>query len=157
MKKQEKELKEKFYNSPFAEKARLKRELTDFQEEIFKKKDAGTLLKIDIEKEESLQIRDNPSGNPTDPKHLANLIKTNLKETLASDKKPKQVFGDYWEIAQGDEILAFTKNKEIKKLIENLPRHRGSKEEIVNDIKPSDLDQADYDEILKLVRQLREF
>ncbi|CAG8691171.1 12588_t:CDS:2 [Ambispora leptoticha] len=108
MKKREESLKEQFYNSSFAEKARLKRELTDLQEEMFEKKDAGIFLKIDIKKEESLQSRANPS---------------------ASDKKPKQVFGDYWEIAQ---------------------------EEIINDIKSSDLGQADYDEILKLVRQAKQ-
>jgi len=47
-------------------------------------------------------------------------------------------------------------NKEIAKAIENLPRHRHSKRDYANDIKPSDLDQEDYNEILSLVRQIRE-
>ena len=104
MKKQEEKLKKQFYNSPFAEKARLKRELTNLQEEIFEKDKAGKRLKFSIEREESLQTRVNPTGNPTDPKHLADLIKADLKEMLASDKKPKQAFGDYWEIAHGEKI-----------------------------------------------------
>jgi hypothetical protein len=47
-------------------------------------------------------------------------------------------------------------NKEIAKAIENLPRHRNSKKDYANDIKPSDLDQADYNEILSMVRQIGE-
>jgi len=47
-------------------------------------------------------------------------------------------------------------NKEIEKAIENLPRHRNSKKDYANDIKPSDLDRADYNEILSMVRQIRE-
>jgi len=47
-------------------------------------------------------------------------------------------------------------NKEIEKAIENLSRHRHSKKDYVNDIKPSDLDQEDYNEILSLVRQISE-
>jgi hypothetical protein len=45
-------------------------------------------------------------------------------------------------------------SKEIEKAIENLPRHRHSKKDLANDINPSDLGQADYNEILSMVRQI---
>jgi len=47
-------------------------------------------------------------------------------------------------------------NKKIEKAIENLPRHRQSKKDYANDIQLSDLDQGDYHEILRLVRQVSE-
>jgi hypothetical protein len=50
--------------------------------------------------------------------------------------------------------MHWKKNKEIEKAIENLSRHRNSKKDYANDIKPSDLDQEDYNEILSLVRQI---
>src|SRR4051812_30736024 len=79
MKKQEKEAKEKFYSSPFEQRAQIKRELKILQDAIFEKKDCGTNIKLDIEREESLQKRANPVGNPTDPQQLANLIKADLQ------------------------------------------------------------------------------
>ncbi|CAG8643351.1 3237_t:CDS:2 [Paraglomus brasilianum] len=93
-------------NSPFEKRAQIKRELKTLQDAIFKKKDCGTSLKIEIEREESLQNRTNPVGNPTDPKKLASLLKSDLQDILTNDSR--------------------------------------------------DLDQEDYNEILSLVRQIRE-
>jgi hypothetical protein len=87
MKEQEKKLKEKFYNSPFEQRAKIKRELKTLQDAIFEKKDGGTSLKIDIEREESLQNRANPVGNPTDPKILADLLKKDLQDVLTNDSR----------------------------------------------------------------------
>jgi len=87
MKEQEKKLKEKFYGSPFEKRAQIKRELKTLQDAIFKKKDCGTSLKIEIEREESLQNRTNPVGNPTDPKKLANLLKSDLQDILTNDSR----------------------------------------------------------------------
>jgi len=87
MKNQEKELKEKFYSSPFEERARIKRELKTLQDNIFEKRDCGSSIRIDIEREESLQQRANPVGNPTYPKHLAKLIKADLQDILTNDNR----------------------------------------------------------------------
>jgi hypothetical protein len=87
MKKQEKQLKEKFYSSPFEKRAAIKRELKILQEAIFEKKDQGTSIKIEIEREESLRNRANPVGNPTDPKKLASLLKSDLQDILTNDNR----------------------------------------------------------------------
>jgi len=87
MKEQEKKLKEKFYSSPFEKRAQIKRELKTLQENIFEKKDCGISIKIEIEREESLQKRTNPVGNLTDPKVLANLLKKDLQDILTNDDR----------------------------------------------------------------------
>ena len=51
MKKREKELKEKFYSSPFEKRAQIKRELKTLQDNIFEKRNCGTSMEINIENE----------------------------------------------------------------------------------------------------------
>ena len=160
MKEQEKKLKEKFYSSPFEKRAQIKRELKTLQEAIFEKRNCGSSIRIEIEREESLQNRANPVGNPTDPKKLANLLKSDLQDILTNDSRWREegYNFDYMEIAKGEEIWVMHSkyNKEIEKAIENLSRHRHSEKDYANDIKPSDLDQEDYNEILSMVRQISE-
>ncbi|CAI2192873.1 18617_t:CDS:2 [Funneliformis geosporum] len=93
MKEQEKKLKERFYSSPFEKRTQIKRELKTLQDAIFKKKDGGTNIRIEIEREEEEGYN-----------------------------------FDYMEIAK----------------------------DYANDIKPNDLDQEDYNEILNMVRQINE-
>jgi len=87
MKEQEKKLKEKFYSSPFEKRAQIKRELKTLQEAIFEKRNCGSSIRIEIEREESLQNRANPVGNTTDPKKLANLLKSDLQDILTNDSR----------------------------------------------------------------------
>ncbi|CAI2194514.1 10934_t:CDS:1, partial [Funneliformis geosporum] len=62
-------------------------ELKTLQDAIFEKKDGGTFIRIEIEREESLQNRANPVGNPTDPKKLASLLKSDLQDILTNDSR----------------------------------------------------------------------
>jgi len=78
-------------------KEKIKRELTSLQKTIFEKKDNGTNFKIEIRKEELLQRLANPTSNPTDPKQLASLIKTELREVLEGrePRSPMTLSGEY--------------------------------------------------------------
>src|SRR4051794_4543024 len=105
MKKQEENLKKRFYDSPknSSERAKIKNQLTRLQREIFDKGHLGKCKKSEIEKDELFKAAQNPIGKPTDPKHLANLIKEDLRETLNGNRKIRKGdrMGDYLEVGQG--------------------------------------------------------
>ncbi|CAG8774576.1 8736_t:CDS:2 [Gigaspora margarita] len=136
MKKREKELKEKFYSSPFAERAKIKRELTALQEEI---------MSIDIKHEEMIQRLENPTDPATDPHHLVELIKKELREVLDGSRK----------FEAGDE--------EINELIANLARNRQKpldRDKITTRmvrVRQEDFSSADFDEMISLIRQVKNF
>jgi len=162
---QEKELKEKFKKSPFEQKKEIKRQLTSLQKEIFDKGHCGSCQKSEIEKEEWFQKFKNPTGPATDPGILASQIKEELKAILNGSRKMKtgDTRGDILEMKQGQEFCYFGQNKEIKEMIANLLRKR--KEPLDPDkittrrvrVKRKDLSATDFDEIISLIRQTKNF
>ena len=92
MKEQEKELKQQFYASPenSSERVQIKNQLTRLQKEIFDKGHCGRCQSGEIEKDELFQRAKNPTGQPTDPQHLAKLIKADLKATLNGSRKVRE-------------------------------------------------------------------
>jgi len=165
MKEQEKKLKEKFYSSPFEARAKIKRELTSLQEEIFEKRNCGTNVKFSVRDEEWLQRLKNPTGPATDPHHLASLIKKELRETLDGSRKFEagDRTGDIWPASQDEEICYFGRNKEVNELIANLARNRqkpvdldGMTTRLVG-VKKSDFSAADFNEMISLVHQVQNF
>jgi len=165
MKKQEENLKKEFKEaSPnSSERARIKNWLTSLQREIFDKGDRGYFLKKDTSDEELLQRLKNPVGNPTDPSHLAHLIKEELRAVLSGTRKFKagDRVGDIIDMRGG--FCYFGQNKEIKEAIINLARKR--KESLDLDkittrrvrVKQEDLAAADFNEIIGLVKQVQVF
>jgi hypothetical protein len=89
MKEQEKELKKQFYDSPknSPERAKVKNKLTPLQREIFDKGHCGTSMSINVKNEERIQKLKNSTEPITDPAHLANLIKEELRATLDGRQK----------------------------------------------------------------------
>jgi hypothetical protein len=165
MKEQEKKLKEKFYSSPFEKRAQMKGELKTLQDAIFEKGNCGKSTRIDTRNEEMIQKLKNPVGPATDPQHLANLIKEELRATLDGRQKFKagNVTGDIWEANQSREICYFGRNKEINELIANLARNRQTPlnpDKITSRmvrVKQKDFSSADFSEMISLVRQVKEF
>jgi len=165
MKEQEKKLKEKFYSSPFEQRAKIKRELKLLQDTMFEKRDCGTFMKIDIKNEEMLQRLKNPTGSPTDPHHLANLIKEELRAILNGSQKMKtgDEVGDIWEANHSQEICYFGKNKEVNELIANLARNRQKPldpDKITTRmvrVKQEDFSATDFNEMISLIHQVKNF
>jgi len=162
---QEKELKEKFKKSPFEQKKEIKRQLTSLQREIFDKGHCGRCQKGEIKKEEWVQKLKNPTGPATDPGILASQIKEELKAILNGSRKMEtgDTVGDIWEANHGQEFCYFGSNKEVKEAIANLLRKR--KEPLDPDkittrmvrVKRKDLSATDFDEIISLIRQTKNF
>src|ERR1700748_1417426 len=167
MKNQEKELKAKFYRSPFAERASIKRELTALQEAIFEKKEAGKSVKFCVGDDEMLQKLKTKysTSSATNPQDLANLIKEELKAALNGSQKFEtgDIFGDIWEANHGQEFCYFGQNMEVRDLIANLARNRQSTPTLdrmttrMVRVKRGDFSPADFDEIISLIRQVRNF
>ncbi|KLL03031.1 MAG: hypothetical protein MRERV_56c001 [Mycoplasmataceae bacterium RV_VA103A] len=166
MKEQEKKLKEKFYSSPFAERAKIKRELTVLQEKMFDKKwSCGKSMSIDIKNEEMIQRLENSTGPATDPHHLAELIKKELREGLDGSRKFEagDRVGDIWEANQSREICYFGRKKEINELIANLARNRQKpldRDKITTRmvrVKQEDFSSTDFEEMISLIRQMKNF
>ena len=71
--------------------------------------------------------------------------------------------GDIWESNQGKEFCYFGQNKEIKEAIANLPRKRQEPLDLnkittrMVRVKRKDLNSADFDEIISLIRQVKNF
>lgn len=162
---QEKDLKEKFYNAPFEQRAAIKRELTTLQKTMFDKKwSCWKSMSIDIKHEEMME-RLKTANNPSDPKYLASLIKDELQATLNGSKAVEtgDTCGDIWESNHGQEFCYFGANKVVNELIANLPRKR--QKPLDSDrittrmvrVKREDLSTADFDEIISLIRQVTNY
>ncbi|MCE8159162.1 MAG: hypothetical protein I3270_02765 [Candidatus Moeniiplasma glomeromycotorum] len=166
-KKQEQDLKKEFYSSPenSSERARIKNQLTRFQREKFDKGECGKSMSIDIENEELFERLKNPTGPATDPQHLAKQIKEELKAVLNGSRKMRtgDRVGDIWEANHSKEFCYFGKSKEIKEMIANLPRKRQEPLDLdkittrMVRVKRKDLNSADFEEIISLIRQVKDF
>jgi len=166
MKEQERQLKEKFYSSPFEKRAKIKRELKTLQDTMFEK-DWGCWrsMRIDIKNEEMIQKLENPTGPATDSHHLANLIKEELRKVLDGRQKFEagDRAGDIWPASQDKEICYFGRNKEINELIANLARNRQKpldRDKITTRmvrVKQEDFSQDDFSEMISLVHQVQDF
>jgi len=167
LKEQEEDLKKKFYASPknSSERAEIKNRLTQLQKEKFDKGHCGTSMRIDTKNEEFYQRLKNPTDPATDSGILASQIKEELRAILNGSRKMKtgDRVGDIWEANQNREFCYFGKSEEIKEAIANLPRKR--KEPLNLDkittrmvrVKRKDLTAADFEEIISLIRQVKNF
>ncbi|MCE8163535.1 MAG: hypothetical protein I3273_05340 [Candidatus Moeniiplasma glomeromycotorum] len=167
IKKQEQDLKKEFYSSPenSSERARIKNQLTRFQREKFDKGECGKSMSIDIENEELFERLKNPTGPATDPQHLAKQIKEELKAVLNGSRKMRTGarVGDILEVNHSKEFCYFGPKKEIREMIANLARKRQEPLEMdkittrIVRVKRKDLSATDFDEIISLIRQVKNF
>ncbi|CAG8796630.1 32583_t:CDS:1 [Racocetra persica] len=122
-------------------------------------------MSIDIKNEEMIQRLENSTGPATDPHHLAELIKKELREVLDGSRKfrDEDRVGDIWEANQSREICYFGQKKEVNELIANLARNR--QEPLDRDkittrmvrVKQEDFSSTDFEEMISLVRQMQNF
>ncbi|CAG8603453.1 257_t:CDS:2 [Ambispora gerdemannii] len=148
MKNQEENLKKQFYASPknSSERASIKNQLTRLQKEKFDKGECGKGISFDAKNEELFERLKNPTGPATDPGVLASQIKEELRAILNGSRKMKS----------GD-------RKEIKEAIANLPRKRQEPLDLdkittrMVRVKREDLNSADFNEIISLIRQVSSF
>jgi hypothetical protein len=167
MKKQEQDFKKKFKEaSPNSqERARIKNQLTRLQKEKFEKRDCGYFAKKDIKDEELFERLKNPTGPATDPADLASSIKEELRAVLNGSRKMEtgDTVGDIWEANQSKEFCYFGPKQEIKEAIANLSRKRQEPLDLdkittrMVRVKRKDLNSADFEEIISLIRQVKNF
>jgi len=167
LKKQEENLKKQFYASPknSQERAEIKNQLTRLQREKFDKGHCGTSMSIDTENEELFERLKNPTGPATDPDILASQIKDELKAILNGSRKMESgdLIGDIWEANRSREFCYFGGKKEINEMIANLARKRQEPLDLdkittrMVRVKREDLKAADFEEIISLIRQMKDF
>ncbi|CAI2182572.1 3665_t:CDS:1 [Funneliformis geosporum] len=167
MKKQEENLKQEFKAaSPnSSERARIKNQLTRLQNEKFDKGECRRRVESNIEKEEFFHRLQNPTGSATNPADLASSIKEELRAVLNGSKKMEtgDRVGEICEANQSKEFCYFGLKEEIEEMIANLPRKRQEPLDIdkittrMVRVKRKDLAAADFDEIISLIRQVKNF
>jgi hypothetical protein len=93
------------------------------------------------------------------------MIKEELRATLNGSQKFEigDTVGDIWEANHSQEFCYFGQNKEVRELIANLARKRQSTPTLdgmttrMVRVKRSDFSSADFDEVISLIRQVKNF